>query len=108
MKKEDQEVYIKFPADPTAPALLKIAPGPLAREATQLAESPESGWELAPCDEEGTLAFFVDRKLLRFHPKHKPRPDAAGHLAKYRAEKKAKAEPKADPAPRDQWDGFVF
>lgn len=106
--KKDQEMYITFPADPTAPALVKITPGPIARAATQLAGTPDSGWESAPCDEGGVLAFYVDPKLLRPHPKRKPRPDAAGHLAKHNEEKKAKAETKADPAPAKPWDGFVF
>lgn len=126
MKKEDQKMYIRFPADPQAPALVKLTQGPLAREAERLAETPESGWESAPSDNEGILAFFVDPKLLRPHPKRKPRPDAAGHLAKYREEKKsnsdsqpedpptqAPAEPEAaedqtPTDPNDPWGGFVF
>lgn len=113
--KKDQEMYITFPADPTAPVLVKITPGPIARAATRLAGTPDSGWESTPCDEEGVLAFLVDPKLLHPHPKRKPRPDAAGHLAKHNEEKKAKAaqpadaEPKADtPAPAKPWDGFEF
>lgn len=112
--KKDQEMHITFPTDPMAPALVKITPGPIARAATRLAGTPDSGWESAPCDEEGVLAFFVDPKLLHPRPKRKPRPDAAGHLAKHNEEKKAKAihpadaEPKADPAPTKTWDGFEF
>lgn len=99
MKKE-QKVCITLPADPTAPALVTFTQGPLAHEAQRLTEVPGSGWETAPSDDEGTLAFFVDPKLLHPRPKRKPRPDAAEHLAKYREEKKAQSAPR--------WDGFEF
>lgn len=106
MKKE-QKVCITLPADPTAPALVTFTQGPLAYEAQRLAEVPGSGWKTASCEDEGALAFFVDPKLLHPHPKRKPRPDAAGHLAKYRAQKKAQPAPTKE-SPEKSWDGFEF
>lgn len=105
--KKEQKVYITLPADPASPALVTFTPGPLAHEAQRLTEVPGSGWETTPSDEEGVLAFLVDPKLLHPHPKRKPRPDAAGYLAKYREEKKAQSAP-AKESPEKSWDGFEF